>query len=210
MKRIIKFLYRLFGLHKIIKELQEEEAIINCVNSSLGGKYYSESKVINLQNNRTSIDIGQNSHIRGELLVFPYGGKIKVGQNCFIGENTRIWSGDQIIIGNDVLISHNVNIIDTNTHELDSIERAQGFISLTSIGHPSEKGNILTAPIFIGDNVWINFNSIILKGVTIGSGSIIAAGSIVTSDIPENSLVAGSPAKVLKKINQKNYNVSSK
>jgi Acetyltransferase (isoleucine patch superfamily) len=202
MKRFIKSIYKLFGIHRIITELQEEESINKCINSSTGGKYYPESRVINLQNNSNNIVIGINSHIRGELLVFPYGGKIKIGKNCFIGENSRIWSGEEIIIGNDVLISHNVNIIDTNTHEIDPTERSLGFISLTSKGHPDEKGTILTSKIEIGDNVWINFNSIILKGVKIGSGSIIGAGSVVTSDIPENSFVAGTPARIINKLNQ--------
>ena len=202
MKRFIKSIYKAFGFHKIITELQEEESVLKCINSSTGGKYYPESRVINLQNNKSSIVVGENSHIRGEMLVFPYGGKIKIGKNCFIGENSKIWSGDEITIGNDVLVSHNVNIIDTNTHEIDPKERSNGFINLTSKGHPTEKGSIVTSKIVIGDNVWINFNSIILKGVKIGAGSIIAAGSVVTSDVPENSFVAGTPARIINKTNQ--------
>ena len=63
-----------------------------------------------------------------------------------------------------------------------------------------ERGNIITAKIVINDYAWINFNSIILKGVTIGEGAIVAAGAVVTQDVPPFTLVAGNPAKVVKKL----------
>jgi acetyltransferase-like isoleucine patch superfamily enzyme len=202
MKYIIKaILYRtIFKIRRIIdsyytdllkKSCRGEESIIN-----------PSAKIFNLANSPEKIVIGENTVIDGELLVFRYGGNIIIGNNCYIGINSRIWSGDEIIIGNDVLISHNVNIMDTNSHEIDYIERAESYKKLLKEGrHPLEKGSILTAPIKIEDNVWINFNAIILKGVTIGKGAIIAAGSIVTKDVPEFSMVAGNPAKVIKKLN---------
>jgi acetyltransferase-like isoleucine patch superfamily enzyme len=163
--------------------------------------FYNGVKVHNLLNNPSKIMIGDQSHINGELHVFGYGGEIIIGKRCYIGEGTRIWSGNKIIIGNDVLISHNVNIMDTNSHEIDHLERAAGFFQIITDGHPNEAVNVNTAPIIIGDNAWINFNSIILKGVTIGKGAIIAAGSVVTKDVPSFALVGGSPAKVIKYVN---------
>jgi acetyltransferase-like isoleucine patch superfamily enzyme len=164
---------------------------------------YAESTVSNFQQNKEKIEIGNNTHVRGELLVFAYGGKIKIGDNCYVGANSHIWSGESVEIGNNVLISHNVNIIDSDSHEKNNIDRAEGFIKLIQQGHPKEKGSILTAKISIKDYAWINFNSIILKGITIGEGAIVAAGAVVTKDVPPFTMVAGNPAKEIKKLLQK-------
>ncbi|MDP9080667.1 MAG: acyltransferase [Bacteroidota bacterium] len=163
--------------------------------------FYAGVKIYNLLNDPSKITIGEQSHINGELHIFGYGGEINIGKRCYVGEGTRIWSGDKIVIGDDVLISHNVNIIDTNSHEINYLERAAGFFQIITSGHPNKAVNVNTAPIIIGDNAWINFNSIILKGVTIGNGAIIAAGSVVTKDVPPFALVGGSPAKIIKYVN---------
>lgn len=162
--------------------------------------FYSTTKIFNYQNDRTKICIGSNTHIRGEVLVFGYGGNISIGERCFIGENTKVWSSANIVIGNDVLISHNVNIIDTNSHEINHIDRAEGYWHLINYGQPIKSDNILSSPITIGNYAWINFGCIILKGVTIGEGAIVAAGSVVTKDVPPFTLVAGVPAKVIKSL----------
>jgi acetyltransferase-like isoleucine patch superfamily enzyme len=158
------------------------------------------ARINNFSNIRDAIRIGSNTVLDGELLIFKFGGEISIGDSCFIGENSKIWSGELIKIGNNVLISHNVNIIDSNTHELDHLERSAGYERLIRNGHDPNKGSILTAPIIIEDHVWINFNAVVLKGVKIGKGSIIAAGAIVTKDVPEFTLVAGNPAVVIKQL----------
>ena len=148
----------------------------------------------------TRIKIGSNCHIRGKLIILPYAAQISIGNNCYIGEDTRILSGESITIGDNVLISHNVNIIDTNSHELNPMERSQSFIRLLKEGHAKEKGAVITKSIVIGNNVWINFNSVILKGVKIGDNCIIAPGSILLNDFPSNVLIAGNPAKIIKEL----------
>ena len=163
-------------------------------------KFYPESRIHNLQENPDSILIGENTHIRGELQVFGYGGKIEIGNNCYIGDHSRIWSGEKITIGDHVLISHNVNIMDTNSHEISHLERSEGYYNLITEGFPQKKGNILTSEVKIDDYVWINFNVIILKGITIGKGAIIAAGSIITKNVEPFTLVGGNPAVVIKKL----------
>lgn len=168
------------------------------VNIKSNSKFYEEAIIKNFQNNINKINIGYNTHIRGELLVFKYGGQISIGDNCYIGENTKIWSGERITIKNSVLISHNVNIIDTSSHELNSVERSNRYIQLIERGPWETKGSIITKPIVIEDFAWINFNSIILKGVTIGEGAIVGAGSVVTKDVPPYAVVAGNPAKIIK------------
>jgi acetyltransferase-like isoleucine patch superfamily enzyme len=198
MKRII---YRILLL--VRKKTENAQIYYQKKSLTLGkdSEIYKEALIYNLQGNIKNIDIGQNTHIRGELLILKYGGKIEIGNDSFVGPGTRIWSGDSIKIGSNVLISHNVNIIDTNSHEIDHLERAEGYISLLKRGYPEDKKSILTKPIIIHNHVWISFNVIIMKGVEIGEGAIIAAGSVVTKDVPEFTLVAGNPAVVIKKLN---------
>ena len=186
-KQIKKYIRFLMYLYKYRK-----------VTSDSNVMFYSTTKIFNYQNDRTRIFIGSDSHIRGEILVFGYGGNISVGERCFIGENSRVWSSVNILIGNDVLISHNVNIVDTNSHEIDHIDRAESFVHLIKSGHPKKNDNIISSPIVIGNHVWISFNSIILRGVTIGNGAIIAAGSVVTKDVEPFTMVGGNPAKLIK------------
>jgi acetyltransferase-like isoleucine patch superfamily enzyme len=163
-------------------------------------KFYEEARVVNCQQDKSKIFIGENSHIRGDLVVFGSGGLIRLGNECFIGEGSRIWSAEEIVVGNNVLIAHNCNIIDTNSHEIDSEERAEGYRNILKVGFPKEKGNILTAPIYIDDHSWISFNATILKGVRIGKGAIVAANSVVTKDVEPFTMVAGNPAAFIKNL----------
>lgn len=162
-------------------------------------KFHEPSKVFNFLGDRSKILIGSFTHLRAELLLFRSGGSIRIGDYCYLGEGTRIWSADEIVIGNNVLISHNCNIIDTDSHELNYVERAEGYRMLLERGHAPEKGNVKTAPIHISDNAWLSYNVSILKGVTIGKGAIIAAGSVVTKDVPDFSIMAGNPATQVNK-----------
>lgn len=173
-----------------------------CVKMADGSVFYEEARVFNFQENPDKIKINKNTHVRGELLVFKYGGKIEIGDNCFIGAGTRVWSGEDIYIGNNVLISHNVNVIDTNSHELDASERSARYKDLIANGHWEDKGNIISKPVVINDDVWISFGVTILKGVIIGQGAIIAAGSVVTKEVPDFAVVAGNPAKVIRYVNE--------
>lgn len=165
--------------------------------------FYRESEIDNLQNNPYQIQVEKNSHVRGKLLIFSYGGKITIGENSFLGKDSNIWSAKEIVIGNNVLISHNVNIVDTNSHEIDHLERAESFYKMVTDGHPSQNiYNVPSARIIIEDYVWISFNVTILKGVKIGKGAIIAAGSIVTKDVEPFTMVGGNPAKLLKQLEE--------
>jgi acetyltransferase-like isoleucine patch superfamily enzyme len=187
---------------KVIFELNAIETASSCNKKVInkGSFFLPEAKVENMQNDRSKFVLGKGSNIRGAFIIFPYGGEITIGDNCYIGEGTRIWSGESIRIGNNVLISHNVNIVDTIVHEIDHIERANGYLNLLKYGHLINKGSIATQPIVIEDHVWINFNSIILKGVTLGKGAVVAAGSVVTKNVPPFVLVGGNPARVIKKL----------
>jgi acetyltransferase-like isoleucine patch superfamily enzyme len=176
--------------------LQERSKKQRC-DAQPGVRLYASSQIINLASKKSSIAVGANSHLRGELLVFAHAGRITLGERCFVGENSRIWSAADVRIGNRVLISHSVNIHDTNAHSLSAARRSEHFREITDHGHPRNLEDVGSAPIVIEDDAWIGFNSTILKGIKIGPGAIIGASSVVTEDVPAYAIVAGNPAKVI-------------
>ncbi|MCE7065380.1 DapH/DapD/GlmU-related protein [Dyadobacter sp. CY326] len=203
LKKILLQLGKIFPIHRAVEWLASAEKIERCYNATDAAKaiFHKEAKIANHQADKTKIQVGEGTHIRGLLLVFGYGGSIRIGQNCYVGENSQIWSGDQISIGNNVLIAHGVNIMDTNCHEIDCKLRADGFINSLTKGTEYLKGRVITSQVSIADDVWIGFNSIILKGVSIGEGAIISSGSVVTKDVDAFTMVGGNPAKVIKVLN---------
>ena len=120
--------------------------------------------------------------------VFPpfytdFGKNITVGKNVFNNACCHFQDQGGITLGDNCLVGHNV-VFATLNH---------GFA-------PEERQSMLPAPIVVGRNVWIGSNSTILQGVTIGDNSIIAAGSVVTKDVPANAIVAGVPARFIRSI----------
>lgn len=143
--------------------------------------------------------IGRHSRIEGELLVFAHGGEIAIGDWCFIGPGTRIWSGASIKIGDRVMISHNVNIFDSLTHPLDPAERHSHFRRIMAHGHPADV-DLGDRPVVIEDDVWIAASATILRGVRIGQGAVVGAAAVVTGNVPPMTVVAGNPARVIRTI----------
>lgn len=184
-----------------IFEKIEQFKVNRCVQKVTMGNhsaFYPEAMVDNFSEDRNKIQIGNDTHIRGELTLYAYSKGIFVGNNSYIGAGSVIRSGDKVSIGDNVLISHNVTIIDSDSHEIEYKERAESYRKLLKEGLPKEKGNVNTAPIVIEDYVWISYNVAVLKGVTIGQGAIIGASSVVTEDIPAFSVAIGNPARVIK------------
>lgn len=198
---INKIFSKLFVIFLKQYELYLRKKNSEYINIGVRSILYEESRIHNLQQNKFKINIGINTHIRGELLIWPYGNGISIGNNSFVGKNSTIWAGDKITIGNGVLIAHNVTIIDSDSHEIDFKEREEKFVEMIQNGHPRYKGNVKTAPIIIEDNAWISYNVCILKGVTIGKAAIVGAGSVVTKDVLPFTVVAGNPARIVKRIN---------
>lgn len=113
---------------------------------------------------------------------------VKIGNDCYFNNNASIISDNCVVdIGNDCLFGSDLQIINSDFHSLDPESRFSG-------------GEVLRASVIIEDTVFVGNNVTILKGVTIGSGSVIGCGSVVTSSIGKNSIAAGSPAKVIRKI----------
>lgn len=164
-----------------------------------------DTNISNSTYERQNIKIGFGCYILGNLIAYPCGGRINIGDNCFIGDHSRIFSMIGVTIGNNVLIAHNVNILDNNSHAINPNIRKDELKYIIKNGVTKEySNNVKMSPVNIEDNVWIGLNSVILKGVKIGKGSIVAAGSVVTKDIPAYTIVAGNPAKIIKNIKSNN------
>jgi acetyltransferase-like isoleucine patch superfamily enzyme len=158
---------------------------------------YRDATIENHLNDRNKIRIGKESRILGGLMVFAHGGEIVVGDHVFCGIDCRIWSAKKISIGNRVLISHNVNIHDNISHSLDSALRHDDFLHIFSEGFQREN-DLREQEVIIEDDVWIGFNSTIMKGVRIGRGAIIGSNSVITKDVPSFAVVVGNPPRILK------------
>lgn len=112
-----------------------------------------------------------------------YGEFIEIGRNVFINHGCSFLALGKIVIEDDVLIGPKVTIV-TESHPLD----------------PKERKALLTQPVVIKRNAWIGAGAILLPGVTVGENSVVAAGAVVSRDVPANRVVAGIPAKVVKTI----------
>lgn len=127
---------------------------------------------------------GQSLYIEPNFRC-DYGYNIHVGENFYANFDCVILDVCQVKIGTNCMLAPGVHIY-TATHPLDPIERNSGI----------EYGR----PVFIGDNVWIGGRAVINPGVTIGNNVVVASGSVVTMDVPDNVVIGGNPAKVLKSI----------
>jgi maltose O-acetyltransferase len=127
-------------------------------------------------------DIGQGCYIYPNVVIhFP--GSVSIGSRVSMAEFVHIWGGGGVRIGDGVMIASHC-MITSQSHNVD----------------PSTRRENVFKQVVIGDNVWIGSGATILPGVSIGKNSVIAAGSVVTHDVPGNTLVKGAPAKVCRAI----------
>lgn len=152
------------------------------------------------------LTIGNGSIIAGSFIYESEKGRIAIGDNCHIGRSLFI-SRSSILIGNNVTIAWDVLVYDHDSHSLNYLNRRQDTINEfndlsngRSFVASKDWSNVNTKPIEIKDDAWIGMGATILKGVTIGKGAIVGARSVVTHDVPDWTLVAGNPAKVIKQL----------
>lgn len=151
----------------------------------------ADGGIVNLSTERQNIRLGSDCRIRGELLVHRNAGKIEVGDFLYVGPMSSIWSGNDVgvKIGDRVLISIGVLIHDTNSHPLDAEQRAEQTRLILTQGHPERQYDIRSAPIVIGNDVWIGARAFIGKGVKIGDRAIIGANAMVLADVAEDAII---------------------
>lgn len=161
-----------------------------------GSMIFSTGRIRN-SGDTENVVLGKWSWLAGELLVYPHGGRIEIGDHCYVGEGTRIWSLSYVRLGDRVFLSHGVNVHDNDAHSLSAAERHRHFRELVQLGRASFVENVAAGEIVIEDDVWIGFNATILKGVRIGEGAIVGACSTVTRNVAPHTVVAGNPAVVV-------------
>lgn len=166
-------------MHQIMHKVSQEALKLT---AELNGHYHTPQEIQEL----FSRLIGKP--VDNTFAMFPpfytdCGKNINVGKNVFINSGCRFQDQGGITIGDGVLIGHNV-VLATLNHDID----------------PRKRSTLHPAPILIGNDVWIGANATVVPGVTIGGGAIIAAGAVVTKDVPPNVIVGGVPAKIFKKI----------
>jgi len=144
------------------------------------------------------IHIGSRSICRGILLCDGGQGAIEIGELVYIGDDVIISTRDRIRIGSRTLIAHGVQIFDNDSHPMDARDRHEDYLNLLA-GRPRTHV-IPSAPVEIGEDCWIGAGSFVLKGVTIGARSVVAAGSVVTADVAADCVAAGNPARVVRSL----------
>ncbi len=180
---------------RYIKRYWKDMHLLNTKLLSLRWKYINSniSGEINILGNKYDIQLGNGCTI-GRYTTIAMASqnrteipKLIIGSNTYIGEynNIRI-AGGEIIIGSNCLISQHITFVSSN-HQIakNKLICEQPWTTKNNFIH-------------INDDVWIGANSVILPGITIGRGAVIAAGSIVTKDVLDYSIVAGNPAKIIK------------
>ena len=144
------------------------------------------------------IKIGNHCRIFGKLQS-QGDGEIRIGDNTCIYHKSIIGSVESVSIGCCVIISNHVHIYDNNNHPISPKIRKE-MCDNDFDGDAWLWKHALSKPVIIEDNVWIGEYAAVMKGVTIGCGSIVAAHSVVTKNVPPYSVVAGNPAKVVKSL----------
>lgn len=117
-----------------------------------------------------------------------------IGANCELGDYVHVVAHEHVNIGNNVLIASKVFISDTSHGKYSGENQSNPLTA------PNER-ELATKQVYIGDNVWIGENAVILPGCKIGNGCVVGANAVVAGEVPDNSIVVGIPAKVIKKYN---------
>lgn len=183
------------NLHNLLRRLRGKATLRLGAGSSLAAC----ARILNARGQQDCISVGVHSRIEGELFVFAHGGRIQIGDWCFVGPGSRLWSAASIQIGDRVLISHNCNIMDSLTHPLDAAQRHAQFCSIMREGHPTSI-DLDERPVILEDDVWVGAGATVLRGVRLGRGCVVGAAAVVTADVPAFSVVAGNPARVLRQL----------
>lgn len=131
--------------------------------------------------------VGEGSRFYPHVQIYR-ASRVKLGRNVVINDFVHIWGGGGVEIGDDSLIAAQCTIT-SQTHAADALARGQLY-----------RDTWIPGQVRIGSNVWLGSGAIILPGVTIGDNSIVAAGAVVTADIPSGVLAAGVPARVVKEL----------
>jgi acetyltransferase-like isoleucine patch superfamily enzyme len=142
------------------------------------------------------IAVGPDSIVEARIALERPGAVVEIGARSFV--NGLLVSATRISIGNDVLMSWGVTVVDHDSHALAFDQRRRDVLDWRQ--GRKDWTHVATAPVIISDKAWIGFGATILKGVTIGEGAIVGAQSVVTRDVEPWTVVAGNPARVVRRL----------
>ena len=146
-----------------------------------------------------ALTIGNDCTIYGVHFALGKEAKMKIGNYCYIHHSIFLCE-EELYLGNFVVIAPGVTIADSDFHPIAPAARIADAVALSPLGNKQARPQIIKKPVIIEDDVWIGPNATILKGVRIGTGAFIEAGSLVTRDIPPRARVLGNPARVVGKV----------
>ncbi len=151
---------------------------------------------------REDITLGNQVYCRGILRCGTRGaGRILIGDEVYIGDDSIISSESRVEIGLRTMISHGVHIFDTTGHPVDAAMREQDWLVVRG-KMPGPRPVVDSSPVHIGRRVWLGFNCVVMRGVTIGDNAVVAACSVVVDDVPPDTVVAGNPARIVKRLSE--------
>lgn len=144
----------------------------------------------------TAMVIGEHTTLDGVHFALGVNGRVQIGDYCFFS-NAILLCEAELQIGNYVVIGWNTTIADTDFHPISPAARIQDAIACSPLGKGRARPPIAKRPVIIEDDVWIGPNVTILKGVRIGAGAFIEAGSLITRSVPPHVRVLGNPAQIV-------------
>ena len=145
-----------------------------------------------------SVAIDEQSQVDGALLFDKEYASISIGKRVFM--NGTLVTAQSIHIDDDVMIAWGVTIVDHNSHSISFSDRLEDVTNWKA--GKKDWTHVKIAPVKICSKAWIGFNAIILKGITIGEGAVVGAGSVVSKDVSPWTIVAGNPARVIREISK--------
>jgi len=149
---------------------------------------------------RQAVRIGRHVAVLDSELICYAKGHITIGDYCWISLRAQIISSVSVSIGSYCMLARDVYISDSNEHPLDPAARRRQTVAFLEQGIPPDRSEAAASSVSIGSDVWIGERAIILKGVTIGDGAVVAAGAVVTKPVPAGAMVAGNPAQIVKQL----------
>ena len=143
---------------------------------------------------KTGLKLGSHVTFWRTSLAAEEDAVIEIGDYCYLA-NASLVCSQRITIGSRVFVAGGTTIADSDFHPLDPASRLADTIALSPEGERTRRPPIEVAPVVIEDDVWIGYNATILKGVRVGSGSVIAPGAFVIRDVPPGVEVSGNPGR---------------
>lgn len=189
-------------LYRIVQRLRQARFTRALGRRAVIGNHFvcTNRTAIHNLTSRDRVSVGDFVTLLDTELRCYAGGNIRLGNYIWMSLRGQIVSAARVEIGDYCLFARDVYISDTNEHPLDPQIRRRQTIAYLERGIPPDRLEADCAAVKIGNDVWIGERAVILKGVQLGDGCVVAAASVVTKSFPEHSLIGGNPARLLRSL----------